>query len=94
MSKRTQVGPRSAWQVQEAKARFSEMLERALADGPQVVTKHGKEAAVLLSVEAWRDLEARARPSLKELLLSNEARTDELVPPRRRIKLRPPVAFD
>jgi prevent-host-death family protein len=84
----------SAWQVQEAKARFSEMLERAVSDGPQFVTKHGKEAAVLLSVDAWRDLEARARPSLKELLMSDDARTDELVPPRRKIKLRPPVALD
>jgi prevent-host-death family protein len=96
MSKRNRVAPAEsrAWQVQEAKARFSEMLERAVSDGPQFVTKHGKEAAVLLSVDAWRDLEARARPSLKELLMSDDARTDELVPPRRKIKLRPPVALD
>jgi prevent-host-death family protein len=82
------------WQVQDAKARFSEMLEKALSDGPQIVTKRGKQAAVLVSAELWHDLEARARPSLKELLLSDEARTEDLVPTRRKIRLRPPVAFD
>lgn len=87
--------PDRTWQVQDAKARFSEMLEKALTDGPQIVTKRGKEAAVLVAAEVWRELEARARPSLKELLLSPRGRTDELAPERRRtIKLRPPVAFD
>lgn len=94
MSKRRTADADFVWQVQDAKARFSEMLERAIADGPQIVTKRGKEAAVLLSAEEWRSLEARARPSLKELLLSDEARTDDLIPRRRRIKLRPTVAFD
>lgn len=95
MNNRTRTtSPRNAWQVQEAKARFSEMLEKALADGPQFVTKRGKETAVLLSAESWRDLEARARPSLKDLLLSGEARTEDLVPPRRKLKLRSPVTFD
>ena len=95
MSKRSksQVSP-PTWQVQDAKARFSELLEKALSDGPQIVTKRGKQAAVLVSAELWHDLEARARPSLKELLLSDEARTDDLVPPRRKFKLRPPVTFD
>jgi len=82
------------WQVQDAKARFSEMLEKALSDGPQIVTKRGKRAAVLVSAELWHDLEARARPLLKELLLSNEARTEDLVPVRRKIRLRPRVTLD
>ena len=82
------------WQVQDAKARFSEMLESALADGPQIVTKRGKETAVLLSAEEWRNLEARARPSLKDLLLGDEARTNDLIPQRRKLKLRPTVVLD
>ena len=95
MSKRSKSQVSSpTWQVQDAKARFSELLEKALSDGPQIVTKRGKQAAVLVSAELWHDLEARARPSLKELLLSDEARTDDLVPPRRKFKLRPPVTFD
>jgi prevent-host-death family protein len=82
------------WQGQDAAAHFSEMLAKALTEGPQIVTRHGKEVAVLVSAEFWRDLEARARSSLKELLLSDEARTDDLVPVRRKLKLRPPVDFD
>ncbi|MEO8125013.1 MAG: type II toxin-antitoxin system Phd/YefM family antitoxin [Burkholderiales bacterium] len=62
------------WPVQDAKARFSEFLERCLADGPQMVTKRGAEAAVLVPVDEWRRLQAAARPSLKQLLLSDAAR--------------------
>lgn len=70
------------WQVQDAKARFSELLERSLAEGPQIVTKRGVETAVLVPIDEWRRLEKRARPDLKELLLTPEARTDALTPPR------------
>ena len=62
------------WKVQDAKARFSELIERCLSEGPQLVTKRGAEAAVLIRVEEWRRLQAAARPSLKELLLSDMAR--------------------
>lgn len=70
------------WAVQDAKARFSEFLEACLSHGPQMVTKRGAEAAVLVPAAEWRRLHAAARPSLKELLLSNAARTECLVPPR------------
>jgi antitoxin Phd len=72
----------STWPVQDAKARFSEFLEACIAEGPQIVTKRGKEAAVLVPVEEWRRLSASARPSLKQLLLDDAGRTDLLVPPR------------
>ena len=68
------------WQVQDAKARFSELLETSLTEGPQIVTKRGVEAAVLVPIDEWRRLEKRARPDLKELLLAPEARTDALTP--------------
>ena len=70
------------WQVQDAKARFSELIETSLAEGPQIVTKRGVETAVLVAIEEWRRMEKRARPELKELLLAPEARTDTLTPPR------------
>ena len=70
------------WPVQDAKARFSEFLETCMAEGPQMVTKRGAEAAVLVPVDEWRRLQAAARPSLKQLLLSEEARADLLVPAR------------
>ena len=70
------------WQVQDAKARFSELIETSLAEGPQIVTKRGVETAVLVAIDEWRRMERRARPELKELLLAPEARTDSLTPPR------------
>ena len=42
------------WQVQDAKARFSELLETSLTEGPQIVTKRGVEAAVLVPIDEWR----------------------------------------
>lgn len=82
------------WQVQDAKARFSELLETSLAEGPQVVTKRGVEAAVLVPIDQWRRLEKMARPDLKELLLAPEARTDTLTPPRKRHRHRVAPAFE
>jgi antitoxin Phd len=70
------------WPVQDAKARFSEFLDACLSDGPQMVTKRGAEAAVLVPAAEWRRLHAAAKPSLKELLLSDAARTESLVPGR------------
>ena len=70
------------WQVQDAEARFSEFLETCLAEGPQMVTRRGSEAAVLIPVGEWRRLQRAARPSLKELLLSDEARAELPIPPR------------
>ena len=61
-----------AWQVQDAKARFSEFLDASLRDGPQVVTRRGVEAAVLVPIEEWRRLKQAARPTLKQLLLAPE----------------------
>ena len=69
------------WPVQDAKSRFSELLDTALAEGPQIVTKRGVETAVLLPIEQWRKLERMTRPDLKELLLTSEARTENLTPP-------------
>jgi prevent-host-death family protein len=72
----------TVWLVQDAKARFSALLETAQREGPQVVTRRGREAAVLVPIEPWRRLQAASRPSLKQLLLAPEARTERLVPPR------------
>jgi len=45
-----------AWQLQEAKNKFSQLVERARKDGPQIVSKHGKETVVVISVEEYRKL--------------------------------------
>ncbi len=77
------------WPVQDAKARFSEFLDACISDGPQMVTKRGNEAAVLVPVAVWKRLQATARPSLKELLLTDVARMDILIPARGRLRRRP-----
>jgi prevent-host-death family protein len=84
----------NVWQVQDAKARFSEMLETSLTEGPQIVTRRGVETAVLVPIEQWRRLERMTRPGLKELLLTPEARTEELTPPRPEYRRRAPVSFE
>ena len=70
------------WRVKDAKARFSEFLEACMADGSQLVTKRGAEAAVLLPVGEWRRLQAAARPGLKQLLVSDLGRCQLLIPSR------------
>lgn len=79
------------WPIQDAKARFSEFLETCLAEGPQMVTKRGSEAAVLVPVDEWRRLKAAARPSLKELLLSDQGRGDLVLPSRGNARRRIPT---
>jgi len=56
------------WQVQEAKAKFSELMDKAEHEGPQIVTRHGEERVVVLSIEDYENMEPRKK-SLKELLL-------------------------
>jgi len=82
------------WPVQDAKARFSEFLDACLVEGPQMVTRRGAEAAVLVPVQEWRRLQSAARPSLKQLLLSDQARADLTLPARGQGKRRmaPPMA--
>jgi len=73
-----------SWPVQEAKARFSELLEKSVTEGPQIVTKRGVETAVLIPIDEWRRLQQRARPTLKELLLAPEPRFELDIPDRHR----------
>jgi len=54
------------WQVQQAKARFSELVDRALKEGPQTITRRGKAVAVIVPAEEYRRL--RGGKSLKALL--------------------------
>jgi prevent-host-death family protein len=82
------------WPVQDAKARFSELLEASLAEGPQIVTRRGVETAVLVPLDQWRQLEQAARPSLKDLLLSEVPRAEIPVPSRRGLRRRAPVGFE
>jgi antitoxin Phd len=57
------------WQIQEAKARFSEMVERALKEGPQTVTRRGKPVVVVVPADIYRRLRTGGK-SFKALLAS------------------------
>jgi antitoxin Phd len=81
----------ACWQVQDAKARFSEFLDETIKNGPQVVTRRGIETAVLVPIEEWRRLQHSARPGLKALLLGPGPRFEHLTPGRRSFRRRPPV---
>ena len=82
------------WPVQDAKARFSEMLETCLKDGPQTVTKRGTEAAVLVPARDWKRMKQSARPTLKELLLSSLSGAELQIPKRGQAKRRAPTGFE
>jgi prevent-host-death family protein len=77
-----------AWAVQDAKAKFSELLDASIEKGPQLVTRRGVEAAVLVSAVEWRRIQQSARPTLKELLLWDDARVDLPIPERGRARRR------
>lgn len=79
----------STWPVQDAKARFSEVLDASVHEGPQIVTKRGAETAVIVSIDEWRALQASVRPSVKELLLQESGPRDLFIPERLRRPRRP-----
>jgi prevent-host-death family protein len=72
------------WSIQDASAHFGELLEACLREGPQSVTTDGGEAAVLVPIREWRRLQRSAQPALKELLLTDDARAEMLLPARGR----------
>ena len=76
------------WPVQDAKARFSELLDTCLRDGPQAVSRRGQEQAVLVPMAEWLRLTQQNQPGVKDLLLAEEARTEYLVPPRGQLNRR------
>ncbi len=76
------------WPVQDAKARFSELLQTCLQQGPQLVTKRGEEAAVLVPIEQWRRLKQAERPGLKALLLEYKGGGELVLPVRGQAKRR------
>ena len=80
------------WPVQQAKARFSELLKTCLAEGPQMISKRGVEAAVLVPVNEWQRLTRTAQRSLKQLLLTDNARAELPHTVRSQVSRRQPVA--
>ena len=65
------------WTVAEAKAKFSELLDKAKSEGPQKITKHGRTAAVIVAAEHWED-KAQREGNLAEFLAASPLRGSRL----------------
>lgn len=74
------------WPVQNAQARFSELLDTCLRDGPQAVSRRGQVQAVLVPMAEWVRVTQQNQPSLKHLLLAEDTRAEHLVPARGQLK--------
>jgi len=90
----SQRGKAMKWQVQEAKARFSEFLDATLKKGPQIVTRRGVETAVLVPIEEWKRVKDQAKPTLKDILLAPDPRFELEPVPRGKFRLRRDVEFE
>ena len=79
MHKLTRQKPSNTWSLQEAKARFSEVVRLAESKGPQYVTRHGQRAVVVLDGEEFDRLRSREPEiSLVDALLNSPFRGEDL----------------
>ena len=62
------------WQLQEAKQKFSQLVRRAMEEGPQTVTRHGEEAVIVISASEFRRL--KGHHDFKQFLLSGPSFDD------------------
>ena len=77
------------WLLQDAKARFSELVRRVKAEGPQLVTVHGREEVVVVSADEYRRLKGELTgQTLIDTLQASPHRDVELAPPRTRTPVR------
>lgn len=71
------------WTVAEAKARFSEVIDRAVTKGPQTVTRHGRTTAVVVAAEEW-ERKTKRTGNLAEFLERSPLRNSKLRIERRK----------
>jgi prevent-host-death family protein len=75
------------WTVAEAKAKLSELLEKAKSEGPQKITKHGRTTAVVVAAEEW-ERKAERKGNLAEFLAASPLRRLGVKPRKLAIRLR------
>jgi len=71
------ASPGREWPVADAKARFSEMIDRALSEGPQVVTRNGRRTVVVLAVDEW-ERRVKRQGNLAEFFAASPLRGSQL----------------
>lgn len=82
------------WQLHDAKARFSELIDDTLEKGPQVVTRRGIDTAVVVSVDEWKKLKDEKRMTWKDVLLGEGPRFEIPLPKRGKGKSRKAPVFE
>ena len=82
------------WQLQDAKSRFSELIDDTLEKGPQVVTRRGVDTAVVVSIDEWKKLKGENRATWKEVLLGEGPRFEIPLLKRSKGKSRKAPVFD
>lgn len=86
---KTRVARPGRWQLQDAKARFSEVVRRAKQEGPQRVTVHGREEVVVIGAADFRKLAGeRTGQALVDALQQSPHRSTNLEPARSRMRVR------
>ena len=75
------------WTVAEAKARFSEVIDRAKAEGPQKITKHGRTTAIIVSADQW-ERKSERKGNLAEFLAASPLRGSGVKLKRLPVRLR------
>jgi prevent-host-death family protein len=75
------------WTVAEAKAKLSELLEKAKSEGPQKITKHGRTTAVVVAAEEW-ERKAERKGNLAEFLAASPLRRLGVKPRKLVVRLR------
>lgn len=79
------------WQLQSAKQKFSELVDRALSEGPQVVTRRGREVVVVIGMDEYERLRKRKRDFKRALLEGppyfDEVEIERSSEPARRVEL-------
>ena len=82
------------WQLQDAKSRFSELIDDTLEKGPQVVTRRGVDTAVVVSIDEWKKLKDEKHATWKDVLLGEGPRFEIPLPKRGKAKSRKAPVFD
>lgn len=78
------------WALQDAKARFSEVVRKAKSEGPQRITVHGREEVIVVSVEEYRRIKGQPNgQALVKLLQDSPLHDLEIEPKRTRSRVRP-----
>jgi prevent-host-death family protein len=80
----------ATWQLQEAKARLSEVIEKAKKSGPQIITQRGVKSVVVVPFDEWKASQQPKSETFLEILRSGPS-GDLPIPTRKTWKMRRPI---